>query len=98
MPSEIKVSASTFHEIAQALEVQGKKLGTNVGALTLEKDDKIIDPVNWKFATIRRDCLVEAVKAYGSSGGTIEILKIANLMFEFVINGGKNQDAKQEWK
>ena len=36
-------SMEFFPEIAAALEKQGKKLGQNVGNLTLEKDDEIVD-------------------------------------------------------
>ena len=97
MPSTIKVSSDCFNEIAAALEKQGKKLGQNVGNLTLEKDDELVDPINWKCATVRRDCLVEAVKADPKNA-----VKLAAKMYEFVTTGKtgneETSEPKKDWK
>ena len=87
----IKVSIPTFHEIASALEKQGKKLAVNTGIITIEKDDTIINPIDWRLATVRKDCIIEAVKT-----GDKNVLKLAKEMFNYVIEGKIENETKTE--
>jgi hypothetical protein len=67
-------------------------LETTPDSLTIKRDVTISQPIDFRLATIRRDCLVEAVKlCAGGDNGDFEL--IAKRMYDFVI--GKE---KQEWK
>lgn len=78
----IKISVAAYHEIASVLEKAGRKLGQNVGTLTIEKDDTIINPIDWKLVTVRKDCIVEAVKS-----GEGDIVFNADKIFKYIMEG-----------
>src|SRR3954469_6596417 len=85
MPT-IKVSSACYNEIATALEKQGLKLGTNVKGLTLTEDTTIVDPVDWRAATVRKDCIVAAANA-NTHPGKQDIIILAEKMFQYVLTG-----------
>lgn len=87
MPGRIKVSSLAFDEIAAALTRQGQKINEQ-GSCVIEKDMTIEQPYDFRLATIRKDCLVEAVKHLHNNGGA-NVVDLANQMFEFVLNGAK---------
>lgn len=60
---ELKVSLACYNEIANAMEASGKKLATGA-VITIEKDDKIINPLDWRLVTVRRDACNIAMTAY----------------------------------
>ena len=88
----ILVSTECYDEIATAMKAAG--LETTPDALTIKRDTTITQPVDFRLATIRRDCLVEAVKLTHSSSVGINTIATAREMYNFVI-GLTN---KQEWK
>lgn len=83
MPT-IKVSSACYNEIATALEKQGLKLGVNVKGLTIDQDISIVDPVDWRAATVRKDCIVAAASIKIDPN---TILKMAEQMFQYVLTG-----------
>lgn len=83
MPT-IKVSSACYNEIATALEKQGLKLGVNVKGLTIDQDMTIVDPVDWRAATVRKDCIVAASNANIPYRDRI---KLADDMFQYVLTG-----------
>lgn len=83
MPT-IKVSSACYNEIATALEKQGLKLGVNVKGLTIDQDMTIVDPVDWRAATVRKDCIVAAANATCVETG---IIILADQMFQYVLTG-----------
>ncbi len=91
----ISVSIECYDEIATAMKAAG--LEVTPDALTIKRDTTITQPVDFRLATIRRDCLVEAVKARPDAP-----LALAEEMYWFVIGqaeiGHPGQTNKQEWK
>lgn len=92
MPGKIKVSSQCFSEIAQQLAKQGQEINKQ-GSVIIEKDMTIEQPYDFRLATIRKDCLVEAVKAQPDNP-----ISLAKLMFDFVLNGSIEQPTTKEWK
>lgn len=97
---KIKVSHDTFNEIEAALQSAGREIDGN-NDITIEKTDALVQPINFKLATVRRDCLCEAVKV-ATSGYSAEVMNItdlANEMYEFVIKGKQTtKPEKDGWK
>lgn len=89
MSKRLKVSHQTFNEIAGLLEQQGLKLGTNTNELLLEKGDNLVPPIDYRLATIRRDCIVEAVKVYTADKARGNIQEIAENILQYVLYGQK---------
>ncbi len=89
----IAVSTECYDEILAAMKAIG--LETTPDSLTIKRDVAISQPIDFRLATIRRDCLVEAVKA--RPDGTDCIL-LAHQMYNFVIGHPGQQTNKQEWK
>lgn len=85
MPTQIKISSAAFNEFAAAMEKLGRKQGVNAGIITLEKDDLIVDPVDWRAATVRKDCLAGAVQLKDAT--TENITETTEKLFNFVITG-----------
>lgn len=85
MPGKLKVSVSTFNEIASLLEKQGQKINQQ-GQFLIEKDTELQSPIDYRNATIRRDCIIEAVKMY-CVDREIDVIGIAGAMFAFILTG-----------
>lgn len=90
MPA-IKVSSACYNEIATALEKQGLKLGVNVKGLTIDQDMSIVDPVDWRAATVRKDCVTIACstspRIVDCDTGKTNLIEIAEEMFQYVLTG-----------
>lgn len=87
----IKISVAAYHEIASALEKAGKKLGQNVGTLTIEKDDTIINPIDWRLVTVRKDCIIEANKNVEVS---LCLISLAEDIYKYIMEG-KGKENKE---
>ena len=87
MPKEptitIKVSVATYNEISSELEKQGFKIDVNVANITLERGTKLEHPIDYRLATIRRDCVTAAARAYGHNLTIEQIDEI----FKYVLMG-----------
>lgn len=83
MPTKVKISAGAFNEFAAAMEKIGRKQGVNSGEITLEKDDIIVDPTDWRFATVRKDCLAGAVQLKDAT--TKNIVETTEKLFQYVV-------------
>lgn len=109
MPKEpqikITISTASYDEIASILEKQGFKLGTNVAEIVLAKGTEITQPVDFRLATIRRDCANLASRVYQRrhEAGFIEF---TDEVFQYVLNGkptvilepGKENINQEGWK
>ena len=83
---ELKISVAAFNEIAQALQLTGKQL--EAGApITLTKDDKIVNPIDYRLATMRRDCAEICSKVYNAShmDKGINFLEFCQRTYNFVL-------------
>ena len=85
----ISVSTECYDEILAAMKVIG--LETTPDQLTIKRDVTISQPIDFRLATIRRDCLVEAVKMKEVGN----VIDTASDMYKFVIGIGRTA---QEWK
>lgn len=85
--ARIKVSVATYNEIATALELTGQNLNSGAN-LVIEKGTTLECPMDFRLATIRRDCLIEAVKLLSSKGSYMgsEVIQVASDMYNFVTN------------
>lgn len=85
MTIKLKVSEVCFNELAAAAEKVGLKI--NVGSITIDKDTTIVDPIDYRLATIRRDCINEAAKVwrYGENDDTF--IEFADKVYQFVLRG-----------
>lgn len=91
-PKSVTISISTeaYDELQNAMKAAG--LETQPDQLIIKRDVSITQPIDFRLATIRRDCLVEAVKANPS-----QPLQLARDMFNFVT--GKEVEPKPGgWK
>ena|ERR1700677_1407412 len=95
--NEIKVSIASYNEIASALEQQGRKLEYGK-PITIEKDDRIINPIDYKLATIRRDCADICAKVYneGHMEKGINFIEFCNHLFNFVLTNKLPNEEKKE--
>lgn len=87
MPTKIKVSAAAFNEFAAAMEKLGRKQGVNAGEITLEKDDTIVDPTDWRATTVRKDCLMAVAQIKNITSGTL--IETLDKVYHYVITGTK---------
>lgn len=87
MPS-ITVSAATYNEIAAALQKQGLELDKNVTTLTIEKGTTLTPPIDYRLATIRRDC-ADIVGKFWKESQSEDYWDTVNRLYEYVLNGPK---------
>lgn len=81
----IAVSTECYDEIATAMKAAG--LEATPDQLTIKRDATITQPVDFRLATIRRDCLVEAVKHLSKEQhGEQDLITLAERMYDFVIS------------
>ena len=89
---EIKVSAACYNELAETLNKLGKKIAPGA-TITIDKDEKIIDPTDWRFLKVRENAVMFAAQAYfaydkaneaRSSKGFTEF---ANEIYRFILIG-----------
>lgn len=59
----INVSMETFNEIANALDLQGKKINKD-DPITLVKDIALKSPIDWRCLQVRKDVLMAVVPVY----------------------------------
>jgi hypothetical protein len=90
----ISVSTECYDEILAAMKAVG--LETTPDSLTIKRDVTINQPIDFRLATIRRDCLVEAVKLVDRDNPNA-VIELADSMYNFVI-GHNGLPNKQEWK
>jgi hypothetical protein len=88
----LKVSISTYNEIAGLLEQEGVKINAS-GSLELQKDVKLVSPVDFRLATIRRDVANVAAQVCKDSG---EFIEFTSKLFDFVLNGKKEEEEKYD--
>jgi hypothetical protein len=89
---KLTVSAAAYNEIASALEKEGLKLGVNVGTLVLERGTELVQPIDYRLATIRKDAGLIAARAYGPI--EISFVDFMDSIYQYIINGPK----QKEWK
>lgn len=104
--TELRVSIACYNEIANALEAQGKKVERGA-IITLEKDDKIINPIDWRLVTLRRDTADIAAKVYNDNTKTLvyndntkTFVEFSKEFYEYVLTGNISNSAKtqtNEW-
>jgi hypothetical protein len=108
---DIKVSETCYNEIANALDRLGKKVEPGA-KITIEKNDKIINPIDLRAATMRRDAAQIAQVAYRSditnttgqvSANPQSFVEFCNEIYQFILKGEYQQvsqptAAKKEWK
>jgi hypothetical protein len=87
--AKLKVSISTYNEIASLLELQGIKLGENNNQLILEKDTQLLSPIDYRLVTIRRDVADIAAKSYNIQNidNNVSFVEYVNELFNFVLKG-----------
>ena len=103
---KLTVSIATFDEIAQLLEQQGLKVNDGK-QLILEKGTFLVPPIDFRLATIRRDCVMEAAKIY-VKGVDDNFIDLVNEIYQYVVFGKKDEKLnlvinteateKKEWK
>lgn len=86
----INVSTECYDEIYAAMKAAGLEAMPN--ELTIKRDMTIQQPIDMRLATIRRDCLVEAVKC---ACPTADKVNLAQQMFDFVIGSLELVKVKQ---
>ncbi len=89
--AEIKVSVAAYNEIANALDSLGKKFAPDT-PLTIEKDTKIVNPLDWRLIQVRKDAVEAAVKVYAESdidgNQTVDNFTIfTNEIYDFILKG-----------
>jgi hypothetical protein len=94
---KIAISAASYNEIAAALEKKGYKLDLNVGIIQLEKNVELEHPIDYRLATIRRDCATVAARAWSYANGTNNFVSFVDEIFQYVLNGMPEPITK-EWK
>jgi hypothetical protein len=85
---KIKVSASCFNEISQALKIIGREI--NDGAvISLEKGDAIIPPYDFRMVVVRQNCLMGAAEVFKNAASETpeEFIKISQQIFKWVLDG-----------
>lgn len=91
MPKEpqikITISTASYDEIASILEKQGFKLGTNVAEIVLAKGTEITQPVDFRLATIRRDCANLASRVYQGYFLPDNFINFTDEVFQYVLKG-----------
>lgn len=83
---KLAVSTATFGEIAAALEQQGFKLGVNVAEIVLAKGTELKQPVDFRLATIRKDCALIASRIYAAKD-TVGFIDFVDQVYQYVLNG-----------
>lgn len=78
----ISISTEAFDEFQVAMKAAG--LETMPDQLVIKRDVSITQPIDFRLATIRRDCLVEAIKA--DPDRPSEVIDRAQRMYDFVTN------------
>lgn len=87
---KLTVSVPTFNEIAGLLEKEGQKV--NGQSLTLEKGTALVQPIDYRLVTIRRDCVIEATKIYNNYNDVsdeCEFIKLVDAIYQYVLNEKK---------
>lgn len=99
---KLTVSIATFDEINAALEQQGFKLGTNVAEIVLTKGTELKQPIDFRLATIRRDCANLAARVcQGGKVSSYDFINFTNEVFGYVLNGAPEpieQQPQANWK
>lgn len=88
---EIKVSAACYNELAETLNKLGKKIAPGA-TITIDKDEKIIDPTDWRFLKVRENAVMFAAQAYfnhNEKGERISegFVEFANQVSGFILTG-----------
>lgn len=89
MAPRIELSIPTFNEFAALLEKQGVHVNQR-GELFLAKDTALVPPIDYRTATIRKDCIAIAANLFKSGGcepKVEEFLKYANTLYDYVVLG-----------
>ena len=91
---KLTVSIATFNELAGVLEQQGLKVNDGK-TLTLDKGTFLVPPIDFRLATIRRDCVMEAAKIW-REGQAQSFIETVNEIYQYVVFGKKDDDVKTE--
>lgn len=88
---ELRVSSDCYNEVALALERAGKKVNRDA-AITLTKDEKLIDPIDWRKVAVRKDATEVAAKVYAEADEKGEqtsknFVKFAEEVYQFILTG-----------
>lgn len=87
MPPRIELSVQSFNEFAALLEKHGVHVNQR-GELFLAKDTALVPPIDYKAATIRKDCIAIAANLFKSSEPKLEdFVNYANKLYDYVILG-----------
>lgn len=78
-------SVATFNEIAGLLEAQGIKPNER-GTLSLEKGAHLVPPIDYRLATIRKDCIAITGTVY-KTNNVLDFLRFAAMLYDYVLNG-----------
>lgn len=87
----LNVSIPTYNEIAGLLEQAGKRY--NPGEpLQIGKTSALKPPIDYRLATIRRDCVIEASKIFAANQmyDQAMLVEMAEYFFQYVLHGKEN--------
>ena len=94
---KIKVSASCFNEMSQAIKATGREI--NDGAvISLEKGDAIIPPYDFRMVVVRQNCLMAAAEVFKNAASETpdEFINISQHIYNWVLNGEVIDNTKEE--
>jgi hypothetical protein len=85
--TDIKVTTATYNEIVQTLTNNGRIFKPG-DPIVIQKDERLLPPVDYKLATVRRDCADICAKVYNSSHMEkgITFIEFCNVLYQFVLN------------
>ncbi len=86
---KLTVSIPTFNEIAGLLEQHGVKI-TDGRSVTLEKGTALVPPIDYRMATIRKDCIAIGANLYKETVAVPtaeEFLTFADKLLKYVLFG-----------
>jgi len=95
------LSIQSYNEIANIFDQMGVKVNDRQSGLMLDKGTILVPPVDIRQATIRRDVLIEAIKAlphFPNVSRTNDFVDFCETLYQWVYKGDKPQTEDKGWK
>lgn len=87
---KIEVSDQCYNELAVVLKRNGREINDGK-PLEIQRGDAIMPPRDFRLVAIRQNCLIAAAEVYKNKEGPIEFITIAQEIFNWVLNGEKDE-------
>lgn len=101
---KLLVSMGTFGELTTLMERNGRTLNDGK-EITIESNDAVIPPIDFRLAALRQNCLAEVVKVYKTPiekdfevNNVDDFIRFFDKVFQYVFKGEMSTPAVEKSK